>query len=195
MDLCTAMALCCGWNSLFLLSGRTARLRYVLRNSAATDWGKIMRKRLVTSEPSASEQAWLDLVTAATLELTSEDETHPIEAALSSRDRQGWRASGPGTQTIQLIFDRPQRLRRINLVFNKTETSRTQEFVLRWRSEADQGFREIVRQQWNFSPPQTAREIEDYQVDLASVKVLELVIVPDISGGNTYASLENLRLA
>ncbi len=117
MDLCTAMALCCGWNSLFLLSGRTARLRYVLRNSAATDWGKIMRKRLVTSEPSASEQAWLDLVTAATLELTSEDETHPIEAALSSRDRQGWRASGPGTQTIQLIFDRPQRLRRINLVF------------------------------------------------------------------------------
>jgi hypothetical protein len=52
-----------------------------------------------------------------------------------------------------------------------------------------------VRQQWNFSPPQTAREIEDYQVDLASVKVLELVIVPDIGGGNTYASLENLRLA
>ena len=44
-------------------------------------------------------------------------------------------------------------------------------------------------------PPQTAREIEDYQVDLASVKVLELLIVPDIGGGNTYASPENLRLA
>ncbi len=78
-------------------------------------------------------------------------------------------------------------------MFNEAETSRTQEFVLRWRSEPDQDFREIVRQ-WNFSPPQTAREIEDYQVDLASVKVLELVIVPDIGGGN-YASLENLRLA
>ncbi len=154
-----------------------------------------MRKRLVTSETSASEQAWLNLVTAATLELTSEDETHHIEAALSSRDRQGWRASGPGAQTIRLIFDQPQRLRRINLVFNETETSRTQEFVLRWRSEGDQGFREIVRQQWNFSPPQTACEIEDYQFDLASVKVLELVIVPDIGGGNTYASLETLRLA
>jgi hypothetical protein len=80
-------------------------------------------------------------------------------------------------------------------VFKETETSRTQEFVLRWRSEADQGFREIVRQQWNFSPPQTGREIEDYRVDLASVKVLELVIVPDIGGGSAYASLENLRLA
>ena len=44
-------------------------------------------------------------------------------------------------------------------------------------------------------PPQTAREIEDYEVDLASVKILELVIVPDIGGGNTYASPENLRLA
>jgi hypothetical protein len=52
-----------------------------------------------------------------------------------------------------------------------------------------------VRQQWNFSPPQTGREIEDYRVDLASVKVLELVIVPDIGGGSTLASLENLRLA
>jgi hypothetical protein len=80
-------------------------------------------------------------------------------------------------------------------VFKEAETSRTQEFVLRWCSETDQGFREIVRQQWNFSPPQTGREIEDYQVDLASVKVLELVIVPDIDGGSTLASLENLRLA
>jgi hypothetical protein len=155
-----------------------------------------MRKRLTISEsPSVSDQVWLNVETTATLELTSEDERHPIEAAFSSRGRQGWRASGPGPQTIRLVFDQPQRLRRINLMFNEAETRRTQEFVLRWRSEADQGFREIVRQQWNFSPPQTAREIEEYQVDLASVKVLELVIVPDIGGGNTYASLENLRLA
>jgi hypothetical protein len=155
-----------------------------------------MRKRLITSEaPSVFADAWLDLVTTATLELTSEDKTHPIEAALSSRIGQGWRAAAPGAQTIRLIFYRPQRLRRINLVFKETETSRTQEFVLRWYSEADQGFREIVRQQWNFGPPQTGREIEDYRVDLASVKVLELVIVPDIGGGSTYASLQNLRLA
>src|SRR5438552_9305056 len=48
----------------------------------------------------------------------------------------------------------------------RPRAARTQEFVLRWRSEDDPGFREIVRQQWNFSPPQTTREIEDYQVDL-----------------------------
>jgi hypothetical protein len=67
------------------------------------------------------------------------------------------------------------------MLFNESETGRTQEFVLRWRSGADQGLHEIVRQQWNFSPPQTAREIEDYQVDLASLKVLELVIVPTLA--------------
>ena len=154
-----------------------------------------MHKGLITSEsPSVFADAWLDLVTAATVELTSEDKTHPIEAALSSRD-QGWRAASPGVQTIRLIFYQPQRLKRINLVFKEAETSRTQEFVLRWRSEADKGFREIVRQQWNFSPPQTGREIEDYRVDLTSVKVLELVIIPNIGGGCTLASLENLRLA
>lgn len=44
-----------------------------------------MRKRLTNSESrSVSDQAWLNLETAATLELTSEDERHPIEAALSS---------------------------------------------------------------------------------------------------------------
>ena len=113
----------------------------------------------------------------------------------SLRGGTGWRASGPGVQTIRLIFDKPQRLRRINLVFKESDISRTQEFLLRWRPDADPGFRQIVRQQWNFSPPQTSQEIEDYEVDLGEVKVLELVIVPDIAGGNKYASLESLRLA
>ena len=154
-----------------------------------------MRKRLITSDPSTDpEEAWLNLGTSVTLELTSEAPDHPIEDAISAGS-QGWRASEPGTQTIRLVFDRPQRLKRINLNFNEVETARTQEFVLRWRSESDPGFREIVRQQWNFSPPQAVREIEDYRVDLEDVKILELVIIPDISRGNKYASLELLRIA
>jgi hypothetical protein len=103
---------------------------------------------------------WLNLETAATLELTPEDERHPIEAALSSRGRQGWRASGLDRRPSVFVFDQPQRVRRINLVFNEAETGRTHEFVLRWRSEADQGFRKILRQQWNFSPPQTHAKLK-----------------------------------
>jgi len=41
-----------------------------------------MRQRLITSEsPSVSNEARLNLETGVTLELTSEDEGHPIEAA------------------------------------------------------------------------------------------------------------------
>jgi hypothetical protein len=56
-------------------------------------------------------------------------------------------------------------------------------------------FQEIVRQQWNFSPPNTIREVEDYRVDGSGVTVSELVIVPDITRGSAHASLKSLRLS
>ena len=157
-----------------------------------------MRKRLITPIPQAGsprDEGWLDLDRAAVVEVTSEDKDYPVEAALVSGERRGWRAGGPGTQTIRLIFDEPQRLIRIALVFEETETERTQEFVLRWSPDSGLSFREIVRQQWNFSPPKTARETEDYRVELSGVTVLELVIVPDKSRRAARASLNNLRLA
>jgi hypothetical protein len=108
---------------------------------------------------------------------------------------QGWCAAHSGRQTIRLVFDEPQRLTRISLVFEETETQRTQEFVLRWSADGGRSFREIVRQQWNFSPPNTISEVEDYVVDLSDVRVLELIIVPDISHGAARASLRSLRLS
>jgi hypothetical protein len=56
-------------------------------------------------------------------------------------------------------------------------------------------FREIVRQQWNFSSPSTIREHEEYHVELSDVAVLELVIVPDVSRGAACASLKSLRVS
>jgi hypothetical protein len=95
---------------------------------------------------------WLDLERAAAVVVTSEEENFPVESALVSGETQGWRAAIPGTQTIRLVFDQPQRLKRIALVFEEHETKRTQEFVLRWSSDGGCSFREIVRQQWNFQP-------------------------------------------
>ena len=157
-----------------------------------------MRKRLITAAPHASprtEQDWLDLGSVATVEVTSETKDHPIESALLLSETRGWRAAGPGTQIIRLLFDQPLKIKRISLVFEETENTRTQEFVLRWSSDLGRSFREIVRQQWNFSPPGTVREVEDYSVDLLDVTVMELEIVPDKSGGEAQASLESLRLA
>jgi hypothetical protein len=81
------------------------------------------------------------------------------------------------------------------LVFEESENARTQEFVLRWSPDTGNSFREVVRQQWNFSSPGSIREIEDYAVELSDVTILELIIVPDQSGGATRASLASLRLA
>ncbi len=141
------------------------------------------------------DEGWLDLDRAASVEVTSEEREYGIDSALVSGETQGWRAASPGTQTIRLLFDQPQRLRRISLVFEETEIERTQEFVLRWSPDGGRSFREIVRQQWNFSPPNTIREIEEYRVEISNVMVLELVIVPDISLGAARASLKSLRLS
>ena len=156
-----------------------------------------MRKRLVTTPVTVQGQGerWLDLEHAATVEVTSEDRDFPIESSLSSEPKQGWRAAQPGAQTVRLVFDEPQQLKRISLVFEENEMTRTQEFVLRASSTADGPFREIVRQQWNFSAPTSTREIEEYSVELSGVALLELTIVPDISGGAARASLQSLRLS
>jgi hypothetical protein len=157
-----------------------------------------MRKRLITTSPKDAPQldeSWLDLDRLAVVEVTSEDRDYPVESALAAAEVRGWRAADSGTQTIRLIFDQPQRLTRIALVFEETETSRTQEFVLRWSGDGGLSFREIVRQQWNFSPPNAIREVEEDQFDLSGVSVLELAIVPDISRGSARASLKSLRLS
>ena len=157
-----------------------------------------MRKRLVTPTLATVQnrgEGWLDLERAATVEVASEDKDFPIESSLSIEQGQGWRAAEPGAQTIRLVFDEPQELKHISLVFEEDEIVRTQEFVLRASSKPGGPFREIVRQQWNFSAPASTREIEEYHVELSDVGVLELTIVPNISGGAARASLKSLRLS
>src|ERR1700674_5558658 len=122
-----------------------------------------MRKRLITPSPQTGtlhEEGWLDLDREAMVEVTSEEKEYPVEGALIAGDMWGWRAAVSGAQTVRLIFDMPQS---ISLVFEETVRERTQEFVMRWSGDSGRSFREIVRQQWNFSPPATIREAEEYQ--------------------------------
>lgn len=157
-----------------------------------------MRKRLINDlSPTgpAATVVWLKLEDLAEVEISSEDAAHPIEAALLPGAGSGWRAATPGTQTIRLLFPQPQRLRRIRLHFVEESGPRTQEYVLRWSADEGRSFREIVRQQWNFSPPGAICESEEHQVELSGVGVLELVINPDIGNDGAFASLAQLRLA
>jgi hypothetical protein len=156
-----------------------------------------MRKRIGSQPQRESPPAntgWLDLEALARVEVTSEDAAHPIESALLTIGATGWRAESPGEQTVRLLFDAPQRLRRIRLVFREEKEARTQEFVLRWSPTAESSWRDVVRQQYHFSPLGATEEFEEYQVELEDVVGLELTIIPNLSGGS-YASLAQLRLA
>lgn len=158
-----------------------------------------MRKQLIglaqSSPGTPANDHWLDLDLLARVEVTSEDTQHPIEAALLPRAGGGWRAAHTGPQTIRVIFDRPQRLHRIVLVFEERQVERSQEFVLHWRAGETGPSREIARQQWNFSPSGSVSEVEDYRVDLADVSALELTISPDRGAGIACASLSQWRIA
>ena len=156
-----------------------------------------MRKRVIApAEGIAPPHAdWLPLDELAEIEITSESTAHPIEAALVTGGESGWRAAAPGKQTIRLLFEHPQPVKRIWLRFVEPDAERTQEYVVRWSPDGGQSFRDVVRQQWNFSPRGATVETEDHRVELPAVTILELSITPDTSGGSAVASLDQLRLA
>jgi hypothetical protein len=141
------------------------------------------------------QDTWLDPEQVAQVEVTSEDAAHPIEAALLPGRESGWRAAEPGEQTIRLIFDQPLRLRRIWLHFVEPAAQRTQEFVVRWSADEGRSFRDLVRQQYTFSPQGATSEVEDFQVDLSGVTAIQLTIIPDQGRGRAQASLAGWRLA
>jgi len=154
-----------------------------------------MRKRIIVSSPTSiplEDRVWLDLERTAEVEITSETPANPVDLALIAGPDSGWMAAQSGEQTLRLLFDEPQKLKHIRLVFNENNDKRTQEFLLRW-SKDGVVFSDIVRQQFNFNPPCT--EVEEYDVNLDGVKALELKIIPDISGGAAIASLAELRVA
>jgi hypothetical protein len=163
-----------------------------------------MRKSVVTASSERAPKAdslsladahWLDLEELAQIEITSEDPRSPVEGALVVGDNRGWRAGEAGPQTIRILFDRPLPVRRMSLLFLEPEVTRTQEFVIRWSANGGRSFKDVVRQQWNFTPTGSTRESEDYRVDLSDVTALELTIVPDVSGGAAGASLAQWRIA
>ena len=106
-----------------------------------------------------------------------------------------WRAAGPGPQKIRIVFDAPQRIRRVRLVFEEAYAERTQEFALSWIPSGAKTGSLLVRQQFTFSPGGATRELEDFELELNAVAVLELEIVPDISRGPAHASLASLQVA
>ena len=160
----------------------------------------------------ADGQSWLDLESIASVELTSENPDFPIEDALTGHYGvkqagrghacRGWSAGANGPQTITLRLDHPQTIHKVRVRFSEPENERWQEFALRCLIAGDGSsggsgqteWREIVRQQWTFSPLGSIEETEEYMVNLPGVTALELWIDPDRGRNRIRATLAELRV-
>jgi hypothetical protein len=159
-----------------------------------------MRKSIVSPSAVAAtpiSDLWRDLERIARVEISSEDEQFPIEHALGKKETTGWRAAGTGPQLIRLHFDEPLNIKRLRLHFVDKAAERSQEFAV--FAGAGHDLKEVVRQQWSFSPNGSTEEIEDFTVNLSGITTMEIRIDPDRSHdpkqSQNYASLQSLKLA
>ena len=156
---------------------------------------KILERDHPTETPSPSEE--LDIPAIATAIVTSEAPDYPIENAFDSRRGLGgsrWMAAEPGEQTLILAFDTPQTLHQISLEVEDQQSSRTQELQLSVSDDNGQTYRELLRQEYNFSPPETTFEREEWSAHAEQVTHLRLWIKPDKGNKPCRATLTSLAL-
>lgn len=105
-----------------------------------------------------------------------------------------WTADTPGEQLIDVRFQQPTNVRRIRIVSSETERSRTQEMTI-WASLLrGERHREVLRQQFNFSPRGATLQVEDYSLELNDVSSIQVRIVPSIDGSPAIACVTELQI-
>ena len=160
-----------------------------------------MRKQILSTSPNKPPAPLLDELNVpeiATALISSEAPGHPIENPFDTLRGPGgsrWIAGQDGEQTLILAFDNPQNLRAIALEIEELEISRTQELQLAVSSDGEQTYRELVRQEFNFSPPNTTFEREQWRVDAQATTHLRLRIKPDKGAKPCRASLTALSIS
>jgi hypothetical protein len=118
----------------------------------------------------------------ATVLVTSEAAEHPVDCLFDGHDGPGgtrWVAAVDGEQVLILAFDTPQTIQEVSLETEELQASRTQVLTLALSQNAGRTYREILRQEFNFSPPGTTFERERWIVAATMVSHLRFTILPD----------------
>ncbi len=159
----------------------------------------MIRKQIIKPEPATPEATTgeINIAAVATVLVTSEAPDHPIDLAFDLHRGPGgtrWIAGEPGEQTVILAFDAPQTINQILLEVEELEVARTQELHLSLSCDEGSTYRELLRQDFNFSPTGTTFEREKWTVSAEAVTHLRLVIKPDKGGKPCRATLTSLVL-
>jgi hypothetical protein len=159
----------------------------------------MLRKQILKASQAAPAPTpgGIDIAASAVVEMTSEAPDHPVDHAFDGNVGPGatsWIAGEPGEQTLILAFDAPQAIRRVVLEVEETGVARMQELQLAISDDGGPTYRELIRQEYNFSTPGTTFEREDWAVPAEGVTHLRLVIQPDKGGRAGRASITSLAL-
>jgi hypothetical protein len=157
----------------------------------------MLRKHVMQQADSPVFQGEISIADTATVLVTSELLDHPIDFICDGQRGPGstrWIAEQPGDQTVVLAFDAPQTLHAVSLEVEENDVNRTQEITLATSQDKGQTYREMLRQEYNFSPPGTTFQHERWRVPAEGITNLRLWIRPDKGGKPSRATITSLVL-
>jgi hypothetical protein len=158
-----------------------------------------VRKRPLTANTATAGRAAdeIDIAGCATIAYSSEDPTHPIENLLDGLFGPGgtrWIGARPDTaEHIVVEFDRPQTISQLVYEVEETMRERTQEVRVEASDDGGRAYRQILVQEYNFSPRGATFQREEQRFDLRRITHLLFMIFPNKSGSGA-ASLTTLCL-
>src|ERR1700756_714503 len=166
-----------GWASHFLPHGMTnlSRLR--------------QRPREADTAASARAADEIDIAGCATVSYSSEDPAHPVEHLLNGQSGPGatrWMSARPDTiEHLVVEFDQPQTISRLVYEVEEATRERTQEVRVEVSEDGARTYRQILVQEYNFSPRGATYQCEEQRFDLHRVSHLRLTVVPNKNGAGT----------
>lgn len=86
-------------------------------------------------------------------------------------------------------------MRRLALVVEEPDVARTQELQMATSDDGGRTYREVLRQEYTFSPQGSKFEREGWAADADAVTRLRLVIRPDKGGKPYLATITSLALS
>src|SRR4029453_17664882 len=141
-----------------------------------------LRKRQLEADGTTRARAAgeVDIASCATIAYSSENPTHPVEHLLDGRSGPGatrWISARPdATEQIVVEFDRPQTISRLVYEVEETMRERTQEVRVEVSEDGGRTYRQILVQEYTFSPRGATYQHEAKRLNLKPVSHLRLTI-------------------
>ena len=158
-----------------------------------------MRKRRMNEPVSvcAERPGEIDIASVARFAYSSEHPDHPLEHLIDGHYGRGgtrWASARPNTtERIVLDFEPPQHISHLLYEVEECYVERTQEVRVEVSMDHGRTYRQVLAQDYTFSPQGATFQHEELQLNLCAITNLSLTIVPN-KGGPGVATLTSLRL-